>query len=533
MENKETKQKVRIHPKAFEPATFILILITSIIGAVIGIQLIATLGVTPNTSIIGALIAMIVARVPIHVLQRYKSVHRQNLIQTSISSATFGAANSLFIPVAIPFVMGKNNLILPALLGAALALFIDTFMLNRLFDSNVFPAKETWAPGVATAESIFAGQEGGKKAGLLGLGGVLGILGSMFSFPMSAFGVAFIGNEFALAMFGIGLLLAQYQMPLFHMNLTAQYIPHGLMIGAGIVALIQAATLVFGKRKKNFTAVEDDSEFTRSRSSVRKSLILGYGMYLVTALLIAVINGLMTKMSFGMFVLFVIYASVAAIIHEIIVGIAAMYSGWFPSFAVALITLLVGIMMGFPVLALTIMVSFTSATGPAFADMGYDLKTGYILRGNGKDKAYELEGRKQQYIAGLIAFTMAIIIVGISYHFLFASNLVPPVSKVYVSTIKAGASATIAKEMALWAIPGAIIQLIGGPNKQLGVMLATGLLVATTNAGWAVLLGILIRVVAKRIWGAKAESIMTNLAAGFIAGDALYSFGSSMIKSIK
>jgi uncharacterized oligopeptide transporter (OPT) family protein len=256
-------------------------------------------------------------------------------------------------------------------------------------------------------------------------------------------------------------------------------------------------------------------------------------MYLVTALLIAIITGLMTKMSFGMFILFVIYASVAAIIHEIIVGIAAMYSGWFPSFAVALITLLVGIMMGFPALALTVMISFTAATGPAFADMGYDLKTGYILRGNGKDKAYELEGRKQQYIAGLIAFTMAIIIVGISYHFLFASNLVPPVSKVYVSTIKAGASATIAKEMALWAIPGAIIQLIGGPNKQLGVMLATGLLVATTNAGWAVLLGILIRVVAKRIWGAKAEPIMTNLAAGFIAGDALYSFGSSMIKSIK
>ncbi|WP_072540939.1 OPT/YSL family transporter [Lactiplantibacillus plantarum] len=533
MENKEKEPKTFIHPKAFEPATFILILLTSILGAIIGIQLISTLGVTPNTSIIGALIAMILARLPIRIMQRYRSVHRQNLIQTSISSATFGAANSLFIPISIPFVMGKSDLIFPALIGATFALFIDTFMLNKLFDSNVFPAKETWAPGVATAESIFAGHKGGRKAGLLGLGGLLGILGSMVSIPMSALGVAFIGNEFALSMFGIGLLLAQYQIPLFHMELSAHYIPHGLMIGAGIVALIQAAVLIFGKRKSSSGVVEDDSQFTRSKASVRKSLALGYGMYLIAALIIAIITGLMTKMSVGMFILFVVYASIAAIIHEIIVGIAAMYSGWFPSFAVALITLLVGIMIGFPAIALTVMIGFTSATGPAFADMGYDLKTGYILRGNGKNKKYELDGRKQQYISGLIAFTMAVILVGVSYHFLFADNLVPPVSKVFALTIKAGASATIAKEMAFWAIPGAIIQLIGGPNKQLGVMLATGLLVATTNAGWAVLVGILIRIIAHKMWGEKADSVMINLASGFIAGDALYSFGSSMIKSVK
>ncbi|WP_461213144.1 OPT/YSL family transporter [Lacticaseibacillus sp. GG6-2] len=520
------------HPKTFEPETFVLVLITAIIGTVIGIQLIATLGVTPNTSIIGALIAMLLARIPLRTLQKYRSIHRQNLIQTSISSATFGAANSLFIPIGIPFIMGKTNLIFPALIGAAMAMFIDSFMLYRLFDSSVFPAKGTWAPGVATASSIQVGEKGGKQAGLLGVGGVLGVLGSMFSFPMSAFGVAFIGNEVAMGMFGLGLLLIQYQHPFFHMDLSALYIPHGLMIGAGIVALIQAGVLIFGKRETH-AGVESENQMTRSKQSVRHSLLLGYGLYLLTTVVIAVAGGLYTDMALPQLILFLFYAAFAAIVHEIIVGIAAMHSGWFPAFAVALITLLIGILLGFPLTALTALVAFTTATGPAFADMGYDLKTGYILRGNGKNKAYEIEGRKQQYYAALIAFTTALVIIAFSYHFLFAQKLVPPVDAVYVSTIKAGASLSIAKQMALWAIPGAIVQLIGGPTRQMGVMLATGLLITTPNACWAVLSGLLIRVVVTKIWGKRSEPLLVNLASGFIAGDALYSFGSSMFKTMK
>jgi hypothetical protein len=37
--------------------------------------LILQLGVTPNTSIIGALVAMILARIPLTLFARYRSVH--------------------------------------------------------------------------------------------------------------------------------------------------------------------------------------------------------------------------------------------------------------------------------------------------------------------------------------------------------------------------------------------------------------------------------------------------------------------------
>ncbi|MFB5674960.1 OPT/YSL family transporter [Paenibacillus terreus] len=528
------------HPTIFEPVSLILIIVTSVLGAIIGMQIVTSLGVTPNTAIIGALIAMLIARIPIAILNKFKSIHRQNLVQTSISSATFGAANSLLIPIGIPFVMGKPDLILPMLIGAALAMFLDAAILYKIFDSKLFPASGTWAPGVATAESILAGDKGGKRAGLLGVGTLIGLIGSVLHIPMSAFGVAFIGNIWALTMFGIGLLIRQYSGPLFNIDVDKMYIAHGIMIGAGIVALIQAGFLIFSKTKPKaqtqdgaVQAAAETEEYTRPINEARRVLGIGFLLYLVIALLIAIIGGLITHMSIGMLIGFIVFAAFAAFVHEIIVGIAAMHSGWFPAFAVAFITLLVGMMIGFPLLALALLAGFSAATGPAFADMGYDLKTGYILRGYGKDKEFEVQGRKQQYLASLIAFGVALITVIVTYQTFFAQNLVPPIDKVYVSTIQAGTSGDVALQLLIWAIPGAIVQLIGGPHRQLGVLFATGLLISTPNACWAVLVGILIRVIVLKVTDRRAETNLSILAAGFIAGDALYSFFNSIFKMNK
>ncbi|QKE73963.1 OPT family oligopeptide transporter [Arthrobacter citreus] len=525
------------HPSIFEPFALIFNIVTSIIGAIIGMQIITTLGVTPSTSIVGALVAMLVARIPGAMFKKYKSVHRQNLVQTSISSATFGAANSLLIPIGIPFVMGNSKLIVPMLIGAALAMFVDAAILYKIFDSRLFPASETWAPGVATAQSILAGDKGGKRAALLGVGTGIGLIGSYFGISMSAFGTAFIGNIWALSMFGIGLMIRQYSIPWFDFDINQHYIAHGFMIGAGIVALFQVSLLIFGKQKKGNENLQTskaeksvEDTLTRPIKEARRALGYGFIAYLIIALLIAITGGLITKMSLGMLLGFMLFAAFAAFVHELIVGIAAMHSGWFPAFAVAFITLLFGMLIGFPPVALALLAGFSAATGPAFADMGYDLKTGYILRGNGEDKEYELQGRKQQYITGMISFGVALLTVLFTYKGYFAQNLVPPIDAVYVSTIKAGASPEVAKQLLLWAIPGAILQLIGGPGRQLGVLFATGLLILSPNACWAVLLGILIRVVVLKVKGKEAEAPMSILAAGFIAGDALYSFFNSMFK---
>lgn len=258
--------------------------------------------------------------------------------------------------------------------------------------------------------------------------------------------------------------------------------------------------------------------------------MLGFG---AISVMIALASGLYYHLSFGWLIAFMVYAAFAAFVHEMIVGLAAMHSGWFPAFAVALITLIVGILIGFPPEALAMLCGFAAATGPAFADMGYDLKAGWILRGNGAEPAFELAGRHQQFLAASLAFLIAIPVVGMVYQDYFAQGLVPPVAKVYIAAINAGVSAEIAKSLLLWAIPGAIIQFVGGPARQLGVLLATGLLIANPMAGWAVLIGLAIRQIVLKVKGPEARGPLEVLAAGLIAGDALLSFFSSVFSGLR
>ena len=171
------RPSAQAHPSLFEPTTLILITVLCIFGAIIGMQLLVSLGITANTSLIGALAAMALARVPLAALARYRSIHVQNLAQSAISSATFGAGNSLLLPIGIPFVLGRPDLVLPMFAGVFLAMLLDAYLLYRMFDSKVFPATGAWPPGVAAAEAIKAGDEGGRKAVLMGIGVAVGVVG--------------------------------------------------------------------------------------------------------------------------------------------------------------------------------------------------------------------------------------------------------------------------------------------------------------------------------------------------------------------
>jgi uncharacterized oligopeptide transporter (OPT) family protein len=81
----------------------------------------------------------------------------------------------------------------------------------------------------------------------------------------------------------------------------------------------------------------------------------------------------------------------------------------------------------------------------------------------------------------------------------------------------------------LWAIPGALLQWIGGPKRQMGVLLATGLLITNPIAGWAVLTGIALRMLIARVGGTASRENMEVFAAGVIAGDAVFSFVHSLV----
>lgn len=529
------------HPKAYAPHILILNIVMSILGALIGLELIVRTGVAPNTSIVGALFAIIISRIPIAVLKKYQSIHCQNLIQTTISGATFSAANCFLLPIGVPVIMGNPELMFPMLIGSFLSTVIAATILYKTFDSEMFPAEGAWPPGVASAQSILAVVEKGKKALLLLVGMAIGIGGKIIGIPTDLLGVSWFGDFAAMTALGVGSIVIGiikangFIINIFNQSFPIitdlfgegadlmskqmfQYMPHGIMIGAGIISLVQCGRMLFKKSDGDSAA----SKFSSSMANMKKALGGGYVAYLVVAVLLAVITGIWSEMNFFQLIIWVIFSAFAAIASELIVGISAMYSGWFPGFATALIFLIVGMLIGFPAIPLGILVAYTSATGPAFSDMAYDLKCGYILRGCGQDSELEMEGRKQQYYSEMIGFVVAFVLVAIMANKYFDQGLFAPVDATFAATIEAGAGAGVAKWLIIWAIPGAIIQLLGG-SRQIGILFATGLLVGSTINGLTILIALLIRYVLVRR-NKENEQTLNILGAGSLAGAALYSF---------
>ena len=430
----------------------------------------------------------------------------------------------------------------PILIGVFLATCIDATILYKTFDSEMYPAEGAWPPGVAAAESILAVVEKGRKAFLLIVGIAIGWIGKIAGIPTDLLGVSWFGDFFAMLALGVGSIIigviktnsialslfghtATLASNLFGSNFVfsdyamINYMPHGVMIGAGAVSLLQCARMLFKKSSNEDTAA---GKFTSSMKVLKKTLGLGFVAYMAVALLLAVICGIVSDMGVGMFIIWLIFAAFAALSSELIVGISAMYSGWFPGFATALIFLIVGMLLGFPPLALAVLVGFTSATGPAFSDMAYDLKCGYILRGSGEYPELEKEGRKQQYYCEMMSFIIAFLMVAFLATKYFDQGLFAPVSKTFATTIDAGTNSEVAKWLLIWAIPGAIIQLVGG-NRQIGILFATGLLVGTTMNGVTIIVGLIIRYIAVKRNKAN-EQILNILGAGALAGAAVYSF---------
>jgi uncharacterized oligopeptide transporter (OPT) family protein len=113
----------------------------------------------------------------------------------------------------------------------------------------------------------------------------------------------------------------------------------------------------------------------------------------------------------------------------------------------------------------------------------------------------------------------------------FDHDLFPPVARVYAATVQSGVDPSLWRTLLLWATPGAILQIAGGADRQLGVLLGTGLLIVNPAAGWTVLAAITARLLLTKMCGPEVESTLVVFAAGCIAGDALWTFGDSLWRS--
>lgn len=62
--------------------------------------------------------------------------------------------------------------------------------------------------------------------------------------------------------------------------------------------------------------------------------------------------------------------------------------------------------------------------------MGFDLKTGWIIRGKGEDLAYELDGRKQQIYLELVGGLLAMGVVAALMN-MHSNRILSPLSAVF------------------------------------------------------------------------------------------------------
>lgn len=521
---------VRERVKALEPSTLLLSVIVSVLSAIICMQLIARIGIPANTSILGAVIAMALARLPFSHCRRFRSLERQNLVQTMASGAGFAASNCGLLAIGVVYALGERAYVLPMLVGSGIATLIGIHFVYQTFDSSIFPAAGAWPPGVATAQALIAGDEGGQKAIRLLQGAAAGAIGSHFGLPMAAIGIVFIANTFAMSALGLGLLLRGYSLPLFAFDLGKTYIPHGVMIGAGIVSPFQAIRIITAREKgpKGEGNPSDPSEaFLRpsvSNQELRRAMVVHIALFAAGAALLSLIGGLSQSMSLPRLGAWILWTTFSASVAPVLVGLSAMHSGWFPAFAISIIFLSLGLFMGFPALPLALMVGYISCTGPCFADMGYDLKTGWCIRGSGRDREEEAAGKKQQFLAEALGGVIAMATVYFLMDMHFRLDLLAPVSRVFATTIKAGSHPAILRELLLWALPGALVQFAGGPQRALGILFATGLLINNPVYGLGVAAAVVFKLLMGREWMEIRE-------AGLIAGDGLYGFFWALFKS--
>jgi len=286
------------------------------------------------------------------------------------------------------------------------------------------------------------------------------------------------------------------------------------MIGAGIVAFVQ---IFFSRGQAGTSSAE--VEYTIDDKTASGRLLTSAVLFVVGAVVIALITGAFGEMGTVQSVLWVIFAGASAVVVMILVGTASMHSGWAPSFAVVTICLTIGVFAGFPPLALAVLVGYLGSIGPCLADTGIGLKAGWLLRGKGADMEYEMYGRRQQVYIKQVGVVIGIGVAVVFGTMLIRNDVLPPMSIFYASTIETVVDAAVIRQLAIWAVPGAVLQLAFG-NKSAGLMLAAGLLINNPIFGVTILAALGVR----RIVGDKHMGVR---APGIIAGDGLVGFVSN------
>ena len=415
----------RRHPTLFEPATLLLGAGLALLGAVVGMELLTRVGITPNSSILGGGARHRGGTRPVG---RDPSVPRHRAAEPAAdrhlggnlwwcergaAAGRDGVALRPAGPRCPPWSSGRcsgGSSTSPCSTGSTAA------GLFRRKDSGrpASPRRSASAPATRAGSGRCCSPSEARSE--LSAGG---------RHSHRHHRVCWIGNQAALAMFGCGLLARGYAPELFGVDLAAVHAPHGLMIGAGAVALWQMGRSVRsgragpangGSRRDDRAAGEDRTPGLRhrlrrfrggrrARGGARRA---GDRAWAPPACSGSPPSRRRPPSSPNCW-----WGSPRCTRG----GSRPSRPRWSSSCSDACSAFAPSPSCSSRV--------FASATGPAFADMGYDLKAGWILRGEGRDPAREREGRRAQRAAEVFGLLVASGLVLLTYASLFPRRPLP------------------------------------------------------------------------------------------------------------
>ena len=517
-----------------DPIALGLALVVSPTAAAIGLHVFAIFGVVPAAELV-----ILAVFGGLGVAPRLRAVlrpERQLVVQTAAAVAVVAATLGQTLTLGVAHAVGRQELAMLLLVGAGVAGAGALAAAAVLFDSALLPASAAWPSRRIVVADAIGRLLAAWRALSLGLGLMLGHWGAVsFGAPLlSAFGLAFLGNGLGLAVLAVGAIVRPLLPFLLRADVDALLLPHGLLLGAGLAGLCQAAgslmrrSLPRAGAERVAAAPPAGSRIGRAWRSVRTHLVgqgvasrrliiglaLASGLYALLAELLLAAAGLQAGGIDPFRVLALgLLAGLLTVGLQLLVGLSGAHLGWVPTLGCCLLALAVARWLGGPTAATLVLITLVAASGPAFAELAYQLTAAAEL---GAPRV-----RAQQVLAGLLGLASALAVVAAWAGDYFAAGYVPPVSQALATAVELAADRSRLSAAVPWVLVGFVAQWLGGPRRQVGFLFATGLLIAIPALGWALLAGLAARTVLSIVSRSRADLSAAIFGLGCIGGELL------------
>ncbi len=415
----------------FTATSIILSIILTIVFGAANAYLGLKVGMTVSAAIPAAVISMAILRG----VMRRKSILENNMVQVIASAGEALAAGAIFTIPAL-FLWGEN----PSLIEMSLLTFVGgilgvLFMIPlRRYLIVKEHGKLTYPEGTACAEVLVAGEEGGAGAGIIFIGGAVGLLFKFLGdglklFPteieweIPGFTGAAIGADVYPALLGVGFIIgpqvSAYMLagavlgwlclipaitffgsgnlvPIFPATVAIaelgywgvwsnyiKYIGAGAVATAGIISLIKSLPIIVGsfmEAVKGFTVKGNENVPRVDKDINPKWLLVGIAVIIIA---IAVLPQF--KVGFIGAILIAIFGFFFVTVSSRIVGLVGSSSNPVSGMTIAALLLTTIIMKsagysGISGMIAALCVGAIICTAAAIAgDTSQDLKTGYLL----------------------------------------------------------------------------------------------------------------------------------------------------------